>query len=63
MKVLYLVLSPLFAPLSYLLSGAQLGAEGGGFPCPFLKIKKSAVILEKKVLIVYILMLNLPFRM
>ena len=26
---------------------ATRGKEGGGLPCPFLKIKKSALILEK----------------
>ena len=36
-------------------SGAQLGGgEGGSFPCPFLKIKESALILEKNALIVFI---------
>ena len=39
------------------------GGEGGGLPCPFLKIKKSALILEKNALIVCILRLNLPFKM
>ena len=43
---------------------AQLGGErGGDLPCPFLKIKKSALILEKKVLILSILRSNLPFKM
>ena len=37
--------------------------RGGGLPCPFLKIKKSALILEKNALIVSILVLNLPFKM
>ena len=36
---------------------------GGVLPCPFLKIKKSALILVKKVPIVSILRLNLPFKM
>ena len=39
------------------------GEMGGGLPYPFLKILKSALILEKKVLIVSILGLNLPFKM
>ena len=43
-------------------TGAQLG-EGGRPPCPFLKIKKSALILEKNALIVSILRLNLPFKL
>ena len=29
-------------------TGAELGRSGGELPCPFLKIKKSALILEKK---------------
>ena len=44
-------------------SGVQLRGEGGVLPCPFLKIKKSALILVKKVPIVSILRLNLPFKM
>ena len=44
------------------ISDAQLGGEGGGLPWRFLKIKKSALILEKNVLIVSILRLNLPFK-
>ena len=39
------------------------GGGGGGLPCPFLKIKKSALILEKNTLIVSLLRLNLPFKM
>ena len=38
-------------------SGVQLGGEGG-LPCPFLKIEKSALILEKKLLIASIYLLN-----
>ena len=31
-----------------IVTGTQLGVgRGGGLPCPFLKIKKSALILEK----------------
>ena len=53
--------------INYLLSaffnaGVQLGG-GRGLPCPFLGIEKNALILEKKVLIVSILGLNLPFKM
>ena len=45
-------------------TGAQLvGGGGWGLPCCFLKIKKNALILGKKVLIVSILGLNLPFKM
>ena len=44
-------------------AGAQLGSTEGGFHCPFLKIGKSALILVKKVLIVSILGLKLPFKM
>ena len=47
----------------YNITGAQLRGMGGGLPCPFLKIKKSALILEKNALIVSILRLNLPFKM
>ena len=36
---------------------------GGALPCPFLKFKKIALILEKRTLIVSILMLNLLFIM
>ena len=36
---------------------------GGGLPCSFLKIKKSAQIFLKKALIVSILGFNLPFKM
>ena len=43
-------------------AGAQLGG-GGGLPCPFLKIKKSAPILQKNAPIVSILRLKLPFNM
>ena len=39
------------------------GGGGGDLPCPFLKIEKSALILEKKFSIVSILKLNLPFKM
>ena len=39
------------------------GGGGAGLPCPFLKIEKSALILEKKALHVSILGLNLPFKM
>ena len=49
--------------LIYNLSGTQLGGWWGGLPCPFLKIEKSAMILEKKVLIVFIFVLNFPFEM
>ena len=50
------------------LPGAQLGGRGRGgggreLPCPFSKIKKNALILEKNALIVCILRLNLPFKM
>ena len=41
---------------------ATRGGEGGGLPCPFLKIKKSVLILEKKALIMHIFGLNLPFN-
>ena len=39
--------------------------EGGGrgLPYPFLRIKKSALILEKNALIVSIVRLNLPLKM
>ena len=42
-----------FLNLCYILyihisAGVQLGGRGEGLPCPFLKIKKSALILEKK---------------
>ena len=37
--------------------------ERGGLPCPVLKIEKITLILEKKVLIVSILGLNLPLKM
>ena len=48
----------------YHFSGAQLEMRGGGeTPYPFLKIKKSALILEKKAVIVFILGLNFPFEM
>ena len=48
----------------YHFSGAQLEMRGGGeAPYPFLKIKKSALILEKKAVIVFILGLNFPFEM
>ena len=39
------------------------GGGVGGFPCFFLKIKKSAQIFLKKTLIVSILGFNLPFKM
>ena len=39
------------------------GEGEGCLPCSFLKIEKNALILEKKVLIVSILGLNLPFKM
>ena len=39
------------------------GGGGGGLCCPFLKIIKSALILEKKALIVSIFRLNSPFKM
>ena len=42
--------------------GGRGGAGMGGLPCPFLKIKKIALILLKKVLIVSILKLNLSFK-
>ena len=35
------------------------GGKGGGLPCPFLKIKKIALILE----ILSIFELNFPFKM
>ena len=44
-------------------SGVQLGVEGGAFPCPFSKIEKSALILQKKALIVSIFSLNILFKM
>ena len=34
----------------------------GAQPCPFLKIKKSILILERKALIVSVFGLNLPFK-
>ena len=37
--------------------------EEEGLPCPFLKTEKSALILEKKVLIVSTFELNFPFKM
>ena len=43
----------------------ERGEEGvrlGGLPCSFLKIKKSALILEKETVIASILMLNLIFK-
>ena len=42
-------------------AGVQL--LGGRPSLPFLKSEKSALILEKKALIVSILSLNLPFKM
>ena len=45
-------------------TATQLGGEGGGLPCPFLKIKKSVLIsLKKNAPIVSIPRLNLPFKM
>ena len=51
--------------MKYRKTGAQLRGkeEKGGLPCPFLKMEKSALILEKTVLIVSILGLNFPFKM
>ena len=40
---------------------ATRGREGGGLACTFLKIAKIALILEKKVLIVFVLGLNRPW--
>ena len=40
----------------------QKRGEGESLPCPFLKIGKSAPILEKQVLIAVILGLNFPFK-
>ena len=42
--------------------GGGRGGRRGGLSCPFLKIKKSALILKKKTLIVSILRLNLPSK-
>ena len=43
-----------------MVSGVQLGEEeGGGLPCPFLKIKKNALTLQKKTLTVSIFRLHL----
>ena len=42
---------------------ATRGRRGGRPPLFFLKIKKSALILEKKALIASILVLNLLFKM
>ena len=44
-------------------SGTQLAGEGGGLPCPFLKIEKIDLILYKRTLIVFIFALNPPFKM
>ena len=44
------------------LAGAQLGGRGGTSPALFWKSKKSALILEKKVLIASIFVLNLLFN-
>ena len=44
------------------LTGAKLAGEGRP-PLPFLKIKKSVLILERKTLIVSIFGLNVPFKM
>ena len=58
-----------FIPQLYSSSGKMLHhrraarGEGRGLPCYFLKIEKSALILEKRVLTVSILGLNLPFKM
>ena len=38
--------------------GAQLAGEGGGLPCPFLKIEKIALMMGKNALIVFIHGLN-----
>ena len=40
-----------------------MGPPSGAEAFPFLKIKKSALILERNALIVPILMLNLLFKM
>ena len=46
------------------LTSAQLEVEEGGEASPaFLKIEKSVLILEIKILIVSIFGLNFPFRM
>ena len=37
--------------------------EGGDLPCPFLKIEKSALVLEKKGPNLSIFGLNFPFKM
>ena len=39
-----------------------MGGGGGGLPCSFLKIEKSALNLEKKALIVSIFGLSHPFK-
>ena len=53
-----------FCKEAYFYAGAQLGGgRGGGLPRPFLKTKKSALILELNALIVSILRLNSPFKM
>ena len=42
--------------------GWEEGGGGAGLPCPFFKIEKNALILEKKTLIVFIFGLNFPFK-
>ena len=49
---------------SYNTAGAQLEGEGGKvYPALFQKLKKSALILRKNVLIVVIYKLNFSFKM
>ena len=44
-------------------AGAQLGGGGGGLPCPFLKIKKSTLILGKNAPTASFRGLSFPFKM
>ena len=60
--------SCLTASLFNIISGATKRRERGGgrvevSPAPYLKIKKSVLILKKKALIESILRLNLPFKL
>ena len=47
---------------SAIFTGVQIERRWRGFPCPFLKIEKSVLILERKVLIVFIFGLNFLFK-